>query len=131
MTSPSSLYWSSMGRLLLCLAVGPLLSPLAHAADREVIAFVNPLIGTQSSKIGYGGTMPFVFSPVRHDVLIDNGKDTFYANAIGTVNLTSTPLATGNHTLRVAAYSEHDDIAFQGLCSMQELKLWLPLSLRN
>ncbi len=48
-------------------------------------------------------------------VLIDNGKDTFYANAIGTVNLTSTPLAAGNHSLRVAAYSEHDDIAFQGL----------------
>ena len=48
-------------------------------------------------------------------VLIDNGKDTFYANAIGTVNLTPTPLATGNHTLRIAAYSEHDDIAFQGL----------------
>ncbi len=47
--------------------------------------------------------------------LIDNGKDTFYANAIGTVNLTPTPLAAGTHALRVAAYSEHDDIAFQGL----------------
>jgi GDSL-like Lipase/Acylhydrolase family/Carbohydrate esterase 2 N-terminal len=48
-------------------------------------------------------------------VLIDNGKDTFYANATGTVNLTPTPLAAGTHSLRVAAYSEHDDIAFQGL----------------
>jgi hypothetical protein len=48
-------------------------------------------------------------------VLIDNRTDTFYANATGTVNLTPTPLAAGTHTLRVAAYSEHDDIAFQGL----------------
>jgi lysophospholipase L1-like esterase len=48
-------------------------------------------------------------------VLIDNKADTFYANALGTVNLTPTPLAAGTHTLRVAAYSEHDDIAFQGL----------------
>lgn len=48
-------------------------------------------------------------------VSIDGGADTFYANANGTVDLTPTPLAFGIHSLRVAAYSEHDDIAFQGL----------------
>src|ERR1700760_4019743 len=29
----------------------------------DPVAFVNPLIGTRSSKIGYGGTMPFVSPP--------------------------------------------------------------------
>jgi putative alpha-1,2-mannosidase len=33
------------------------------AAPRDPVAYVNPLIGTMKSKIGYGGTMPFVSPP--------------------------------------------------------------------
>ncbi len=46
---------------------------------------------------------------------IDGGADSYYANANGTINLTPTPLASGTHQLRVAARSESDTIAFQGL----------------
>ena len=46
---------------------------------------------------------------------IDGGTDVYYANANGNVNLTPTPLPSGTHLLRVAARSESDSIAFQGL----------------
>jgi hypothetical protein len=41
-----------MPRLLVCLLVAPVL----FAVQRDPLADVNPLIGTQKSKIGYGGT---------------------------------------------------------------------------
>src|SRR5450759_1916913 len=47
-------------------------------------------------------------------VTID-GATKYYSSANGTVNLTSTPLASGTHSLRVAARSENDTIQFQGL----------------
>jgi len=47
-------------------------------------------------------------------VTID-GVTKAYSNANGTVNLTSTALASGTHSLRVAARSESDTIQFQGL----------------
>src|SRR5947209_7030117 len=46
---------------------------------------------------------------------IDNGTDVLHAGANGTINLTPTPLASGRHLLRVAAETEGDFIAFQGL----------------
>jgi lysophospholipase L1-like esterase len=46
---------------------------------------------------------------------IDGGTDILHANANGTMNLTSTPLASGTHLLRVAARTDSDYIAFQGL----------------
>nr|WP_223864557.1 GDSL-type esterase/lipase family protein [Streptomyces sp. 5-10] len=50
---------------------------------------------------------------------IDGGPATFYDEAKGTVNLTPTPLAAGNHTLQVnyqvVAGSYHGDAVFQGL----------------
>jgi predicted alpha-1,2-mannosidase len=54
---------SAMRRLVLFSAVGLLFSALACAEDRDATSYVNPLIGTQSSAIGYGGTMPFVSPP--------------------------------------------------------------------
>ncbi len=44
---------------LVCLLAAPAL----FGAEREPLTFVNPLIGTAKSKIGYGGTMPFVSPP--------------------------------------------------------------------
>jgi predicted alpha-1,2-mannosidase len=40
-----------------------LASTVAYAADRDSVGYVNPLIGSQRSAIGYGGTMPFVTTP--------------------------------------------------------------------
>ncbi|MGC1375187.1 MAG: GDSL-type esterase/lipase family protein, partial [Anaerolineales bacterium] len=47
-------------------------------------------------------------------VTIDS-TTTYYSGANGTVNLTPSPLASGTHSLRVAARSEHDTIQFKGL----------------
>lgn len=47
----------------MCVLLCPLLGSLAFAADRDPVGYVNPLIGTRESKIGYGGTMPFVSPP--------------------------------------------------------------------
>ncbi|WP_225847761.1 GDSL-type esterase/lipase family protein [Streptomyces sp. HPF1205] len=50
---------------------------------------------------------------------IDGGPVTFYNDVSGTVNLTPSPLAAGNHTLQVnyqvVAGSYHGDAVFQGL----------------
>jgi len=32
-------------------------------AEKDAVSYVNPLVGTQKSAIGYGGTMPFVTPP--------------------------------------------------------------------
>jgi predicted alpha-1,2-mannosidase len=45
---------------LLVLMVG---SFSCQAAPNDAVSYVNPLIGTQRSDIGYGGTMPFVTTP--------------------------------------------------------------------
>ncbi len=34
-----------------------------YAAPNDAVPYVNPLIGTQRSAVGYGGTMPFVTTP--------------------------------------------------------------------
>jgi putative alpha-1,2-mannosidase len=45
------------------LLVWPLLLGSGYGADQDPFSRVNPLIGTQQSQIGYGGTMPFVSPP--------------------------------------------------------------------
>ena len=52
-----------MLKLAVCFIGGCLLLSAAYAADRDAVSYVNPLIGTQKSDIGYGGTMPFVTQP--------------------------------------------------------------------
>jgi putative alpha-1,2-mannosidase len=41
----------------------PFVAAMAFAASHDAVSSVNPLIGTQKSAIGYGGTMPFVSPP--------------------------------------------------------------------
>lgn len=53
--------------------------------------------------------------PVSIFAKIDNGSDVAYNGVSGIVNLTPTPLANGEHTLRVTARSQFDVIKFQGL----------------
>src|ERR1700736_2224641 len=57
------LYSCFMYILRLCLLVSSLFANFAFAAERDAVSYVNPLIGTQKSAIGYGGTMPFVSPP--------------------------------------------------------------------
>src|SRR6201985_4038838 len=49
------------------LTPGILLRALGKAsgltAQNDAVSYVNPLVGTQRSAIGYGGTMPFVTAP--------------------------------------------------------------------
>lgn len=52
-----------MNRLGLLLAAGTLLALPASATDRDAVSYVNPLLGTLRSPIGYGGTMPLVTAP--------------------------------------------------------------------
>ena len=54
-------------------------------------------------------------APAQFYASIDGGADTLYKSVGNAVNLTPTRLAKGVHSLQVAAYSERDDIAFQGL----------------
>ncbi len=70
-------------------------------------AYLKTQFTGRTVRIKLGTTASFFAS-------IDNKADTFYSNASGTVNLTPTPLAAGTHTLRVATYSEHDSLQFQG-----------------
>ncbi|HEX4285305.1 MAG TPA: GH92 family glycosyl hydrolase [Terracidiphilus sp.] len=50
----------SLAAALVVLAMGALPS---LSAENDAVSNVNPLVGTQKSDIGYGGTMPFVTSP--------------------------------------------------------------------
>src|SRR5580700_3081984 len=62
-TNACQIQFSVMNRIaagLLILTVG-LLS--CYAAPNDAVSYVNPLIGTQRSAVGYGGTMPFVTTP--------------------------------------------------------------------
>src|SRR5262249_5966274 len=52
---------SRLAKAVLLLAMSTAAPGLS--AQRDAISYVNPLIGTQKSAIGYGGTMPFVTAP--------------------------------------------------------------------
>jgi predicted alpha-1,2-mannosidase len=49
--------------IALSLLLWPILHGLGNAANHQPVSYVNPLIGTDTSQIGYGGTMPFVSPP--------------------------------------------------------------------
>jgi lysophospholipase L1-like esterase len=72
-------------------------------------------------KLGFTGTTVRLRQRNTIDLFasIDGGPDVSYVNVSGTVNLTPTPLRSGNHTLRVSyrpvAGSYHGDAVFQGV----------------
>ena len=88
-----------MHRFLVCL----LLTPALLAADRDPLADVNPLIGTQKSKIGYGGTMPFVSPP------------------FGMTNWTP---QTRQNKISVTSY-EYSDTAISGFIGTHQPAIWM------
>jgi lysophospholipase L1-like esterase len=86
-------------------------SPAAYVSEWAGAYLKVGFAGT-SVKLKQRGTIDFFAS-------IDGGADVAYKNVSGTVNLTPTALAAGNHTLRVSyrpvAGSYHGDAVFQGV----------------
>src|SRR5262245_38569576 len=88
-----------MPRLLICL----LFSFTLLAAQRDPLAYVNPLIGTLKSKIGYGGTMPFVSPPFA---------------------MTNWTAQTRQNKISVTSY-EYDDPSITGFIGTHQPAIWM------
>ena len=88
-----------MHRILVCL----LLAPALGAAERDPLAYVDPLIGTQKSRIGYGGTMPFVSPPFA---------------------MTNWTPQTRQNKISVTSY-EHGDTAISGFIGTHQPAIWM------
>src|SRR5215469_5887947 len=88
-----------MVRCLACL----LFVPALIAANRDPVSYVNPLLGTKKSKIGYGGTMPFVSPPFA---------------------MTNWTPQTRENKISVTSY-EYDDGAITGFIGTHQLAIWM------
>lgn len=88
-----------MSRLLICFVFAHILV----AADRDPLALVNPLIGTKKSKIGYGGTMPFVSPPFA---------------------MTNWTAQTRQNKISVVSY-EYDDATISGFIGTHQPAIWM------
>ena len=73
------------------------------AASPEAVDWVNPLIGTASGKIGYGGTMPFVTPP------------------FGMTNWTA---QTRQNKISVMSYN-YDDTTISGFIGTHQPAIWM------
>ncbi len=76
---------------------------LAHAASKDAVLYVNPLIGTQRSAIGYGGTMPFVTTPF---------------------GMTDWTPQTRQNKISVTSYN-YDDAAISGFIGTHQPAIWM------
>jgi putative alpha-1,2-mannosidase len=85
--------------LLLCL----LFVPVLVAAHRDPLAYFNPPIGTQKSRIGYGGTMPFVSPPFA---------------------MTNWTPQTRQNKISTTSY-EYDDTAITGFIGTHQPAIWM------
>src|ERR1700746_477487 len=85
---------------LLMLSVGPC-STLA--AQNDAASYVNTLIGTQRSAVGYGGTMPFVTTPF---------------------GMTSWTPQTRQNKISVTSYN-YDDTTISGFIGTHQLAIWM------
>ncbi len=75
----------------------------AYAEDRDAVSYVNPLIGTQKSAIGYGGTMPFVTPPF---------------------GMTDWTPQTRQNKISVTSYN-YDDQAISGFIGTHQPAIWM------
>lgn len=80
-----------------------LLSTLVFAAERDAVSYVNPLIGTAHSALGYGGTMPFVTPP------------------FGMTNWTP---QTRQNKISVTSY-HYDDTTISGFIGTHQPAIWM------
>ncbi|MCU1328955.1 MAG: putative alpha,2-mannosidase [Bryobacterales bacterium] len=72
-------------------------------APRDPLRHVNPLIGTRKSKIGYGGTMPFVSPPFA---------------------MTNWTPQTRQNKISITSY-EYDDTAISGFIGTHQPAIWM------
>ncbi len=90
--------------VLVCFVVACAVSvPGLSAANRDPLAAVNPLIGTQKSKLGYGGTMPFVSPPFA---------------------MTNWTPQTRQNKISITSY-EYDDKAISGFIGTHQPAIWM------
>jgi predicted alpha-1,2-mannosidase len=73
------------------------------AAEKDAVSYVNPLVGTQKSAIGYGGTMPFVTPP------------------FGMTNWTP---QTRQNKISVVSYN-YDDTSISGFIGTHQPAIWM------
>jgi len=92
-----------MCRLVPCVVAVSVLSAVAFAEDRDAVSYVNPLIGTQASAIGYGGTMPFVAPPF---------------------GMTDWTPQTRQNKISVTSYN-YDDQAISGFIGTHQPAIWM------
>jgi predicted alpha-1,2-mannosidase len=76
---------------------------VAHAEERDAVSYVNPLIGTQKSAIGYGGTMPFASPPFA---------------------MTSWTAQTRQNKISVTSYN-YDDQSISGFIGTHQPAIWM------
>jgi putative alpha-1,2-mannosidase len=88
-----------MHRILVLLFVADVLL----GAPRDPLRHVNPLIGTRKSKIGYGGTMPFVSPPFA---------------------MTNWTPQTRQNKISITSY-EYDDAAISGFIGTHQPAIWM------
>lgn len=72
-------------------------------AQQDVISYVNPLVGTQKSAIGYGGTMPFVTTPF---------------------GMTDWTPQTRQNKISVVSYN-YDDTSISGFIGTHQPAIWM------
>ncbi len=85
--------------LLLC----SLFCSSLFAAERDPLGYVNPLLGTKKSKIGYGGTMPFVSPPFA---------------------MTNWTAQTRQNKISITSY-EYDDTRITGFIGTHQPAIWM------
>ncbi|MFT4114081.1 GH92 family glycosyl hydrolase [Silvibacterium sp.] len=89
--------------LLITLATSLLPFAAAQSGGHDAVSYVNPLLGTQHSAIGYGGTMPFVTAP------------------FGMTNWTP---QTRQNKLGVVSYN-YDDATISGFMGTHQPAIWM------
>ena len=92
-----------MNRFSFGLIVFALIPISGHAAPGDVVSYVNTLIGTQRSTLGYGGTMPFVTAPF---------------------GMTSWTAQTRQNKISVTSYN-YDDSAISGFIGTHQPAIWM------
>ena len=89
--------------VLLFLIAASLVCSAAHANGQDAASLVNPLIGTQRSARGYGGTMPFVSPPFA---------------------MTNWTAQTRQNRVSVTSYN-YDDRSISGFIGTHQPAIWM------
>jgi predicted alpha-1,2-mannosidase len=92
-----------MRTLVLCIVVACFIPAAAEAIDHDSVFFVDTLVGTQKSAIGYGGTMPFVAPPFA---------------------MTDWTAQTRQNKISITSYN-YDDQAISGFIGTHQPAIWM------